>query len=513
MPWWWLIFLGCSPSPDREAVERPNVVMVLWDTVRADRMSLYGHDRATTPRVDAWARTGRVYERAISPGMWTVPSHASLFTGKMPTTHGAHADWIWLDGHHQTLAEQLGAHGYATWAFSANPYVSERSHLLQGFTDVVYSWRGELAAATAAATRAKLHPRDASVELGPAWSREGKGRGWPEHLTSHKDGSSVGVGAMLSWIDARAESEGPFFAYLNFLEAHHPRVPSLEARKSILTDDEIDAGLATDASLFRIFSAMEGKGTLSAEENAAMAGVYDATLVDLDRSTGALLDGLAARGLTEETLVILVSDHGEHLGEHGLYDHRWSLHEPLVHVPLVMSWPGHVPVGRQARPVSTLGLFAAILNWTGTPVPEGVDAGSSLDDPPGQVHTELVAPMPRHASVRGAFTDLDPRRWARRYHGVYDDSWKLLRASDGRHRLYNLGVEPLEGEDRTASETERAKAMNTWGRAWQEGLPAYDPTRRSDLDRPQPALREGDEDRERLEALGYVEPEKEQGTP
>ena len=512
MPWWWLVVLACSPRSVEVPAERPNVVVVMWDTVRADRMSLYGHTRATTPHVDAWARSAKVYERAISPGMWTVPAHASLFTGKMPTTHGANADWIWLDDHHQTLAEQLKEHGYATWAYSSNPYVSDRSHLLQGFEEVAYSWRGPLAEATGAATRAKLLPEDASVELGPNWPKEASGRGWPEHLTSHKDGAPVGVETFLEWVDSRERADTPFFAYLNFLEAHHPRVPTLEAREAILTEEELAAGLATDASLFRIFSAMEGKGALSDEENAAMAGVYDATLVDLDRATGALLEGLERRGITEDTVVVLVSDHGEHLGEHGLYDHRWSLHEPLVHVPLVISWPGHISAGREARPVSTLGLFASLLDWTGTPTPAGVET-SGLDVPKDRVHAELVAPMPRHASVRNAFTDLDPKRWSRRFHGVYEGSWKLLRASDGRHRLYDLGSDPAERYDRADTDRDRAKTMNAHGRTWQSVLPTYDASLRGAEDHPRPALRPDDPERARLEALGYVEPEIEGGTP
>nr|MBX2796593.1 sulfatase-like hydrolase/transferase [Myxococcales bacterium] len=122
---------GDDPGP-------PNVLVILWDTARADAMSLYGAKRDTTPRMKAWAEEhGVIYERAISPAMWTVPSHASLFTGLAPSTHGAGFDHRWLDNDNVTLAEHLGANGYQTYAFSANPNLSpKRVNLLQGFEQI-----------------------------------------------------------------------------------------------------------------------------------------------------------------------------------------------------------------------------------------------------------------------------------------------------------------------------------------------------------------------------------------
>ena len=186
----------------KTAAERPNVLILMWDTARADRMSLYGHERQTTPHLEELANDARVYEQAISPAMWTVPSHASLFTGLPVASHGAHARWIWLDERFETLAERFAADGYETWAWSANPYLSDASNLLQGFETVHMAWDGGWSEAAGRATMDKRIDRDASVELGPAWEAK-RGRGWPAHLVAYKDSAPVANEALLDWLDHR----------------------------------------------------------------------------------------------------------------------------------------------------------------------------------------------------------------------------------------------------------------------------------------------------------------------
>lgn len=500
---------GCGqesvePGADVAPVEisRPNVLILLWDTVRADRMSLYGHDRPTTPRLDAFAADARVYERATSPGMWTVPSHGSLFTGLDVASHGANAKWIWLDGRFLTLAEHLGASGYETWAWSANPYLSESSNLLQGFETVHLAWDGGWAEAAGKHTMGKRIDRDASVELGPAWP-EDKGKGWPAHLVAYKDAAPVAADALFDWLDHR--DEGPWLAYVNLLEAHHPRLPSQASRDRVLDPALVEAGLTTDASLFRIMAAMEGHGSFTDEELAAIRGVYDATLADLDTATGDLLDGLAKRGVLDDTVVVVLSDHGEHLGEHGMYDHRWSVYEELLHVPLVVRHPS-VEAGRVQAPVSTQQLFPTICAVTGVDCPD-LPVDSLLGSPPERVHAELVQPTPRLPPIRKSGLPLDPNRWRRRYQVTVEGDWKLIRASDRDHALYDLGTDPHEADNRWAAETERGAALLEQTRAWKEGQRAYDPADRAPEDHPKPALAAGEGTDEQLRLLGYTEGE------
>ncbi len=492
--------------PERP-VKRPNVLVILWDTVRADRMSLYGHDRPTTPRLEALARDARVYDLAISPGMWTVPAHGSLFTGLPVSAHGARVGWLWLDGAHTTLAEHFRDHGYATFAWSSNPYLSPETNLLQGFETVHQSWRGEDAAPCAAATRAKLVPEDRSVEIAPAWEPAGHGRGWPEHLTAHKEAGPVIAERFLAWVDA-LPADQPFVGYLNYLEAHHPRVPSMAARRSVADEATITRALGTDASLFRLMAAMEGRAAVTDEERDAIRATYDATLVDLDTATGTLLDGLAARGVLDDTIVVVTSDHGENLGERGMWDHRWDLHHTLTHVPLVIRYPAKVEAGRVAAPVSTAHVFGSLLRWTGVPAPDSGKPFPPLGEPP-EVISELVAPTPRLDEVRRAFPDLDRDRWRHRYRAITDGAFSLLEDEAALPELADLRADPGQTKDLAAAHPDVVARLRAAAEAWEKARPRYDPTRRTKLDRPRSPLKPDPDLSRQLDLLGYAEEEDE----
>jgi len=492
-----------APSPLRApaaAAERPHVIVLLWDTTRADRLSLYGHSRPTTPRLDALASDARVYEQAQSPGMWTVPSHASMFTGLPAPSHGAKVGWLWLDGHHLTLAEHFGAHGYQTFAWSANPYLAPATNLLQGFDEVRLTWLGDDATVCAKATNDKLIPRDASVSMAPAWA--GGGEGWPEHLTVTKECAPQGVDAVLEALD---EADGPVFAYLNLLEAHHPRLPSLASRRAVASPEMVEAGLQTDGSLRRLMGAMEGMQQISEADRDALLSVYDASLRDLDAATGRLVDGLTSRGLLDDTVLVVVGDHGEHFGEDGMYDHRWSVHQALLHVPLVIRYPKAAPPARVSEPVSTRGLFGTLPALAGLPAP-AVDHPLATLDPPGPVFSALVAPTPRLPMVLSTWPGLDPERWRRRYQVVVDWPHKLVRDDRGGRWLYDLAVDPMQSSDLAPVQAQRADQLEGALKRWQRELPRYDRRKRSADDRPGRPMEQDADTRAMLEALGYTSP-------
>jgi arylsulfatase A-like enzyme len=467
-------------------------------------MSLYGHARATTPFLDKRGEQALVFEQAIAPGMWTAPTHASMFTGLPVSTTGVHAKWIWLDGHHETLAERLSAAGHATFAFSANPYVSAASNLLQGFETVEHSWEGQYAAASAAATHAKLIDEDRSVEISPGWERDGAAsEGWPAHLTLYKDAGPVAVEALGAWL---TEVDQPFFAFLNLLEAHHPRIPSRRSRDAVAEPAMVQAGLTTDGSLFRSMSTMEGRGEPFQEaELEAVRSVYDAALRDLDEATESLFVMLEAQGRLQSTAVVVLSDHGENLGEHGLMDHRWSVHHSLVHVPLFVYLPQRVAPGRVAEPVSTSHLFGTVLELAGVPDPDApslLTAGAR-----GRAFVELVEPTPRLPMIRRAYPNLDPKRWAKRYKAIVQGERKLIRDSAGELTLFDLAADPHETADRAVADREASATLLGDLRSWYEGIGRYRPALRTKADRPRNALDASDELKRQLEVLGYAEGE------
>jgi len=475
----------------------PNVLLIVWDTTRADRMSLYGHDVPTTPRLDAWAaQNATVYEAAQSAATWTLPAHSSLFTGLPVTTHGAHAGWKWLDHHHDTLAETLGAAGYGTYVFSANPWMSPMANALQGFERVEMAWSPRFKRTCRDATHSKLLDHDKSTEISPAYESGDPDIAWQR--STFKDCAPVAGQALMQWIDTQS---GPWFAYLNLMEAHTPRIPSLEARRKVMSEELVELGLATDVSLFREVSYVVGEHHYTERELAAIRGVYDATLTELDMATVDLLEKMKTRGLLEDTVVILTSDHGENLGDHQLFEHRWSIWQTLLHVPLVVYAPDALAVGRVSEPVSTAQIHDTILDLTGVSdhVPSSLIGGA-----PPEVVSELRDPYAsKLMPIREAYPEMDVSAFLRTWEAYRAGPYKLSVPSDGDPALYDLSTDTSESVNLAETDPERLKALHDGLTAWQKAQSSYDPAKRTRRDKPKGA--EDEEVRAQLEMLGYVE--------
>ncbi|MCB9677460.1 MAG: sulfatase [Alphaproteobacteria bacterium] len=485
----------------------PNVLIVVWDTVRADRMSLYGHGSPTTPGLERFAKSARVFEHAIAPGTWTVPSHASLFTGLPVSTHGANASWRWVDNHHVTLAEHLSANGYATYAYSANPYVSGMTNMLQGFDVKRYSWEEDKVAA-AAAFREKLLPSDASTEVSPAYAKRDPNVAWSHAV--YKEASGLAHERLTTWLANRPDKDRPWFAFVNLMEAHSPRIPSMEARKAVVSDTAtLNRGLKTDVSLWTEVSAILGQHRYSDDDLRAVRGVYDATLVELDRAFTALIAELEAKGALDRTIVILTSDHGESLGEHGLWEHRYGVWNTLVHVPLIIRYPRGLEPGRVDEPVSTAAVYPTVLDLLGLPPPEGLILPRSLRRKKQNlpVYTQLTDPYTsKLGPFRKRYSDLDFTPFLRTFDAMIDGRVKIVHASDGAHELYDLVDDPEEQANLFARHPE----AETWIRkleSWRARVPKADPAKRNaaDLKKGRGSKTERKAMKQMLEQLGYVE--------
>ena len=322
----------------------PNVVLIFLDTVRGDHFGILGHDRPTTPALDELGRSGVVFERAIAPAPWTLPSHASAFTGRWPSELSA--DWrSALDESPATLAEQLARAGYQTAGFAANTrFVSYESGLSRGFEH----YEGYTSSVPRVFLASAIGRLLASTErlrglIGTEWNLDRRGAAGIRLSFEH-------------WLDQRDPSR-PVFAFLNFFDAHHPydSPESYDGRfgshqRDPSAEDRLRS-VVHPAPLFRRDSA-------GLDE---MQKSYDECLRYLDDEIGRLLEGLRRSGMTENTIVIVAADHGEHFGENGLVDHGNSLYFPLLRVPLLVAWPGHVPRGvRVSQPVSLRDIPATI---------------------------------------------------------------------------------------------------------------------------------------------------------
>ncbi len=330
------------PAPHGDA---PNVLLIVLDTVRADRLSLYGYERSTTPNLERLARQGIRFDAARATAPWTLPSHASFFTGRWP--HELGTRWAApLDERFPTLAEYLGANGYATAGFIGNTFLcSYETGLDRGFThyeDYVLGRFGLLSVAWLpdhalglVSNCGRLMSR--LLNPGPLRTRI-ESFFEPLFVMARKKDAHALNGAFLRWLSQRPQPGRPFFAFLNYFDAHAPYVPPPGA--------EYPFGLKPESQSDFIFliehwPIIPDKLLLSRRYRQLARDSYDNCIAYLDRQLGDLVSELRARRVLDRTLLVVVSDHGEGLGEHDLFDHGESLYRTEIGVPLLVVPPAH----------------------------------------------------------------------------------------------------------------------------------------------------------------------------
>ena len=358
----------------------PNVLLIVVDTLRADHLSVYGYARPTSPNVDRLASNGLLFKNAVSTSSWTLPSHASMLTGLYPHSHGAEAEDNLGTGF-RTLAEALAADGYTTAAFSANATFSRRRGFGRGF----------------------IHFEDDFQNL-PSMSRETNfGFRLEEilsglHLLDDMPGrlraEQINRSA-LRWIDA---SRGPFFLVLNYYDVHDPYLPP----------EPYLHRYTKVRHPYKWYSEhWEQYENLSREETRAEMDAYDGAINYVDVNIANLLTELQHRGLGENTLVVITSDHGEGFGDHGLMNHGNSLYRELTHVPLIVWGSERVPEGRVVRePISLTSLPATVLDLAG-----------SKQSLPGTSLSALWSGAP--VSDKAPRSELAQLKWNPRYPNYY----------------------------------------------------------------------------------------------
>jgi len=413
--------IAALPSPPAGA---PNVLLLILDTVRADWMSLYGAPEETTPKLTEWARRGVVFEQSYSTSSWTTPSHASLFTGQFPSAHGASFSSA-LDERHLTVAEWLQGAGWATGGFTANLIATTiESGLAQGFVhyEDFQNSREEITKST---TITQSH------NVLRFWNslRDGRGVGaaaraflstdFTPRLTedAHDDKRAQEVRERFAlWLDGLPAGR-PFFAFVNLFDAHAPYRPP-EPYRSMF-----DSGRTADARY---------KGAIRYLDDQV-----DLTLRDLER-----------RGMLDNTIVIVTSDHGEQFGEHGQDTHANSLYRQVLHVPLVIVAPQRVPAGvRIARQVSGRDVPATILDLLAVPGDSAIGGRSlaALWRDSTAVASEVVAEVDQNMRPVLRFKNsLGPMK------AVFDDSLHVIRDGAGRFESYLYRRDPQELQDLVA---------------------------------------------------------------
>jgi len=487
--------VGCSrTSAPQAGADRPNVLWIVWDTVRADHLSLHGYERATTPNLDAFAASATVFTDCVSPAGTTVPSHVSMFTGLLPDEHGAHNERPVLADATVTVAERARDAGYRTYLFSENPYISNDYGTAQGFERVEHPWDPQYVDEAVRITAAKLGDAGRADRF---MRNTGAGRVNPRRVKAAGELAQRGLEAWLSSTDEKR----PFLALLNYMEAHHPLVPPREFRARFMDAAQVDASFRLDRSWARMWDYTLGLAEWSDEDLWLQTATYDAAIAELDTLFAALLDGLRTQGRLDNTIVVVTSDHGEHLGEKHLLDHQFSAYEPLLRVPLVVHAPGALPAGRDARPVSTIDLHPTLLRLCGVS-DDAARPGITFDlsTAPEERRRLGACPAPMLAVLQDArrrHPAFDPSPWRRSIHALYEGAWKLIAGSDGRTELYNVVADPLEQNDLLKSNAAEAERLLADLGAWRAALRSASATGGGEAPLT-PAQRK------RLEALGYL---------
>jgi arylsulfatase A-like enzyme len=416
-----------EPPVSTAPAKAPNILMIVVDTVRSDRLDLFGYQRPTFPWLTSFAREGATFARALSAAPWTVPSHASMFTGLFPSGHGAHHERTYLDASKTTLAEILHQHGWETLAFSSNAWISESTGLGQGFGAMPTVWTNWLAPMTSLAYRLS----------------------WQAGLMTRDHSGREVTDEWVEWLENRS-SERPFFAFLNYIEPHIPYhvIPD----ESLLTfapqgttkAEVIDSSLAVQEA--------ERSGAKVSEEDAQrVRDLYDSAIRYEDGLVEAAVEVLRDQNLLDQTIVVVVSDHGHLMGEHGMFDHSRSVTEQLLAVPLVMRYPARIPAGMWIEtPVTTAALMPTMLDLAGLPPAEKIHTRSFaplFDGDVDAARSPLLAESHRDAGNMAA-KGFQPRsefdRLGVRYRAIEEDGFKLVIDSTGLRWLFRPQADPSE---------------------------------------------------------------------
>jgi arylsulfatase len=430
----------------------PTIVLITLDTTRADHLGCYGYPRPTSPNIDRLARESIVYQRMIATGTWTLPSHATLFTGKFTTSHGARTA---NDGNlvlssavaapdgssgqkmrsiatnQQTLAGLLRTIDYETCGVVGGPFLERYFGLDKGFSK--YDDKG--------ITNFNGRPAEEITDRALAW--------------------------------LRTPAKQPRFLFLNYFDPHPPLVPPDNFCNML--DPGLPDGPLRNAKAI----SLNTPDILTTEQ---LHGLYDAEIRYMDHHVGRLVDGLKELQLYNDSLMILTADHGELLREHGEEGHGDTPYQEVAHIPLIVKEPGGGRAGDKVDDwIQLTDILPMILDGVGVPLPADIQG----EVPPRVRHPIII----ESKTIRGYHKNGD---WLSM---IGNDGLKLISNTEGHHKLFDLNADPREEHNLINERMDTAHRMRTQMELYLDSLPepgSTGPMQQADADTIK-----------RLEALGY----------
>jgi len=429
--------------------KRPSVIVILIDTLRADHLSCYGYPYRTSSFIDQLTDRSILFQNAVAPAPWTFPVHASLFTGRYPTEHGATNQHLKLEPSLPTLAELLSGAGYRTAGFSNNAWVGRATGLARGF-----QYFEEIPSSLPRVARGK----QLFIRLAKKLRQLGLRRVRRAEKT---------FGNVLLWIEDHLSRHGdhPFFVFVNLMEVHAPYLPPVQFAKPFLPSG------VRSRDAYQVDQNMDkyNAGVLPINDYTlgVLEALYNGEIAYMDNQIRRFCRELECVGLLEETLLIITSDHGENLGDHGLMEHQYCLYDTLLHVPLILHWPAASLGGRVVQgQVPVLHLFDTVLDlsqveWPCAPTGRPYSLLDRLDGrgdtaPILAEYSESVIQVRR---LRKHVPDFDDPWMLTDMRCIRMDGYKLIQRDQVGEELFDLQADPGEQRNLIDQEDRRAARL------------------------------------------------------
>jgi arylsulfatase A-like enzyme len=436
-----VVLAACLPGCSRPASgNRPNVLLIVVDALRADHLGAYGYGRPTSPSLDEVAKHATLFMRAHSTTSWTNPAVESLFTGEHPRILQPGAAQFILPNA-RTLAVAFREGGYRTGAIIANPVLPPDLGLAQGFETYlpVSGW---------------IH-------------------GWSQRPKESAERVNDAAGR---WLQDAPQPARPWFLYLHYMDTHWPYTPPAATAQRFWRSTGADLSAVMESVNARLG---KRQGGLTPDEVRQATDMYDAAIAHVDAQLGQLLAAMETAGQLTNTIICITADHGEELGDHGGVQHARTLYEEVLHIPLLIVRPSSRRAERRERLVQIGDVGRTLLDL----------AGLSANTFPGR---SLLGGDQQAPTVDSAFAELKPGFLTGAVHqyALLQATQKLIVTADERDLLFDLAQDPGERHEQPGAQSLLVSALQTRLAALAGA-------------RPEPPATPDEITRERLRALGY----------
>lgn len=464
-------------------MKSPNVILIIIDAARQDHLSCYGYHRQTSPFIDTLSKDSLFFKNAYASAPWTVPSHASLFTGLFPSEHKTQNDNLYLGKNIPTLPEILASNDYTTVGFSDNMYVGRATGLDRGFQHFDEVWE-----------RYRFKSKLDLFLIGLKRIL---------HMTDR--GGNETTQLIIDWLNSRNKFK-PFLMFVNYIDVHQICHPP----RSFLV--KFGGGRYSYRRMYKFMRAYlngrvkfyTGEIKFTEEDWGNFKWIYDVAIYYIDYQISRIYEVLAKQGILDNTIFIITSDHGTNLGDHGLLHHEHCLYETLLRIPLIVRYTPLSGNKEVTKEIQLTDLFYMILDMSNIQYRTTKDERFSLQnilkdqDTATHVFAEWRKPQSLLAELSRLAPNYDFSKFDRGLRSLKVGQYKYIESNNGNNELYNLNADPREVQNIYEQNPERVKEMKESSREFIRKL-----IRQEEVEKYK-ELEADEELKKRLRSLGYI---------